>query len=58
MLDLVKLWHLPYITVDKWCAIVTDDPMRHPKSYNYILLDEVCLLLLLWFYGLVLPLPT
>ena len=42
VLDLVELQHLPHITVDKGCAIVTDNPMVYPKPNNYVLPDEVC----------------
>ena len=42
VLDLVEFQHLPHITVDKVCAIVTDNPMGYPKPYNYVLFDEVC----------------
>ena len=42
VLDLVELKHLPHITVDKECAIITDNPVEYPKPHNYVLLDEVC----------------
>ena len=42
MLDLVELQHIPYITIDKGCAIVTDNPVGYPKPHNYVLLNEVC----------------
>ena len=41
VLDLVELWHLPYITVDKWCVIITDNPVGYPKPHNYVFFDEV-----------------
>ena len=41
VLDLVELQRLPYITIDKWCTIVTDNPVGYSKPYNYIFLDEV-----------------
>ena len=40
ILDLVELQHLPYITVDKGCAIVTGNPVGYSKPHNYIFLDE------------------
>ena len=40
--DLIELQHLPYLTIDKWSAIVTDDPMRYPEPNNYGLLDKIC----------------
>ena len=41
VLDLVKLQHLPHITVDKRCPIIGNNPVRYPKPYDYVLLDEV-----------------
>ena len=40
--DLVEFQHLPYITVDKGHAIVTDNPVGYPKPHNYVFFDEVC----------------
>ena len=40
--DLIELQYLSYFTIDKWCAIVTDDPMRYSKPDNYVFLDEIC----------------
>ena len=42
VLDLVEFQHLPYITVDKGCAIVTDNLVEYSKPHNYVFLDEVC----------------
>ena len=42
VLDLVEFQHLPYITVDKGCAIVIDNLVRYPKPHNYVLFDKVC----------------
>ena len=42
VLHLIKLQHLPHLSIDKWSTIVTYDSMRHPKSDNYIFLNEVC----------------
>ena len=42
VLDLIKLQHLSYLTIYKWSAIVTYDPMRYPKSDNYFLLAKIC----------------
>ena len=38
---MIKFQHLSNLTVDKWSAIITYDPMRYPESNNYILLDEI-----------------
>ena len=40
--DLVEFQHLPYITIDKRCAIVTNNPVGYPKPHNYVFFDEVC----------------
>ena len=42
VLHLIKLQHLPHLSIDKRSTIVTYDSMRHPKSDNYIFLNEVC----------------
>ena len=42
VLDLVELQHLPYIIVEKWCAIVANNLVGYSKPHNYIFLDEVC----------------
>ena len=42
VLDLVKLQHLSYLSVDKLSTIVTYDSLRHAKSENYVFIDEVC----------------
>ena len=41
VLDLVEFQHLPYFTVDKECAIVTDNPVEYSKPHNYVFFDEV-----------------
>ena len=42
VLNLVEFQHLPYFTIDKSCAIVTDNLVRYPKPDNYVFFDEVC----------------
>ena len=42
VLDLVEFQHLPYIIVDKGCAIIIDNPIGYSKPDNYVLLNEVC----------------
>ena len=42
VLVLVEFQHLPRITINKGCAIVTDNPTGYPKPHNYVLFDEVC----------------
>ena len=42
VLDLLEFQHLPHITIDKGCAIVTDNPVRYPKPHDYVFFDEVC----------------
>ena len=42
MLHLVEFLHLSHFYVHKRHTIVTYDPVRHPKSNNNVLLDEVC----------------
>ena len=34
--DLIKFQHLSHLTVNRWSAIVTYDPMGYPKSDNYV----------------------
>ena len=41
MLDLVEFQHLPYVTVDKGCAIVADNPVGYFKPHNDVFLDDI-----------------
>ena len=40
--DLVELYHLSHLIIDKGCAIITDDPTRYSKPNNYVFLDKIC----------------
>ena len=39
---MIELQHLSYFTIDKWCAIVINDPMRYFEPDNYVFLDKIC----------------